>query len=185
MLSAIPVITLAMPKVVSTYDTPPGKAAGKVNGQAGKSKTAHLYLVEKDPTNPDWPIVSNGAWGKLTFKDTADGKFVFNGHKLEKKTAYTLIYYPDPWPGNGLMCIGTGTTNNGGNVGIRGTFDFDTIPIEADTNEGAKIWLVLTSDVDCTTGSSKMTAWNPTEYLFEYQLINPRTLPTTTTTTPP
>ena len=35
---------------------------------------------------------------------------------------------------------------------------------------GAKIWLVLSGDVDCF--HEYMTAWNPTEYLFESALIH-------------
>lgn len=35
---------------------------------------------------------------------------------------------------------------------------------------GAKIWLVLSDDVDCT--AANMIGWNPIEYLFEYDLIS-------------
>jgi hypothetical protein len=35
---------------------------------------------------------------------------------------------------------------------------------------GAKIWLIKTSDVDCDMAC--MIGWDPTEYLFEYDLIN-------------
>jgi len=34
---------------------------------------------------------------------------------------------------------------------------------------GAKIWVVLSSDVNCTTDT--MSGWNPIEYLFEHNLI--------------
>ncbi|GAI83933.1 unnamed protein product, partial [marine sediment metagenome] len=34
----------------------------------------------------------------------------------------------------------------------------------------AKIWLVLTDDVDCE--GNEMFGWNPTEYLFEGDVIN-------------
>jgi hypothetical protein len=166
-LAVLPAIAFAVPKPVSTYDNP----KGKVNGQAGKSSVNHLYLVEKNPTNPLWPIISDGAWGKMTFKDTQNGKFDFNGHKLTPKAEYSLIYYPDPWPGTGCKVLGTGTANKGGNVHIAGKFDFNTIPIAGDQNapSGSKIWLVLSNDVNCeTTG---MIGWNPTEYLFEYALI--------------
>lgn len=43
----------------------------------------------------------------------------------------------------------------------------DTVPDSGD--EGAKIWLVLSSDYDAV--NSKMIAWNPTEYLYEYDLM--------------
>ena len=40
---------------------------------------------------------------------------------------------------------------------------------EFDANDGAKIWLVLSEDVDCD--AQQMIGWNPAEYLFEYALI--------------
>lgn len=161
-LAAMPAIAFAMPKSVSTYDT-----NAKNNGPAGKSSVNNLYLVEKNPA--DWTIVPDGAWGKLTFNKKND-KFDFNGHDLQSATSYSLIYYPDPWPGTNCQVLGTSTTNKGGNVHIAGKFDFNKIPISTDQNygKGAKIWLVLSSDVSCPAG---MTAWNPTGYLFEYALI--------------
>jgi len=137
-------------------------------GQAGKSNIAHLYLHEKDPDT--WEIVEDGAWGKMKYNlsgETFD--FVFNGHGLEPGLDYTLIYYPDPWPGTGLICLGSGTVNEEGNVHIAESVDTGDLPIEVDENDGAKIWLVLTDDVDCF--AAQMVGWNPTEYLFEYDLI--------------
>ena len=137
------------------------------NGPAGKSNIAHLYLYEKDPG--DWNIVEDGAWGKMKYNlsgPTFD--FVFNGHELEAGSDYTLIYYPDPWPGTGLICLGFGTANGGGNVHIAASVDTGDLPIADEENDGVKIWLVLSSDVDC---AASMTGWNPTEYLFEEALI--------------
>lgn len=133
---------------------------------AKKDPANHLYLYEKDPTT--WTIVSDGAWGKMTYQDS---KFVFNGHGLDAGVEYALIYYPDPWPGDtaylDTTILGTGISNGGGNVNIAGTFDFTAIPTEDDGNTGAKIWLVLAEDHD----GDKMIAWNPVEYLFENNLI--------------
>ncbi|NOQ68035.1 hypothetical protein GQ568_01175 [Patescibacteria group bacterium] len=44
-----------------------------------------------------------------------------------------------------------------------------SLPHSGDNNSpvGAKIWLVLGADHDGT----KMTAWNPSEYLYEMNLI--------------
>ncbi len=51
-----------------------------------------------------------------------------------------------------------------------GSFNLGSIPIKLDENApGAKIWLVLSDDYD--ESSKMMKAWNPTEYLFEYDLI--------------
>jgi hypothetical protein len=98
--------------------------------------------------------------------------FVFNGHSLAIGQDYTLIYYPDPWPGKGLICLGSGTVNEDGNVHIKGSVDTGDLPIDADENDGAKIWLVLSSDVDCgELELYEMVAWTLTAYLFEYDLI--------------
>ena len=144
-----------------------GVLAGKT-GQAGKSNIAHLYLHEKNAVT--WDIVEDGAWGKMKYNMSGDEfDFVFNGHGLEPGYEYTLIYYPDPWPGEGLICLGEGTVNEEGDIHIAESVEIDTdLPIDTDANDGAKIWLVLSADVDCDV---KMVGWNPTEYLFEYDMI--------------
>lgn len=130
----------------------------------GNSEINHLYLYEKDPE--DWAIVDKGAWGKLTFNST---HFNFNGHKLLKETEYALIWYGaddhnDEWPY--ATCIIEGVTNKGGNIHLSGEYDFGAFL--ADENE-QKIWLVLADDIDCEI--NEMVAWNPAEYLFEYDVI--------------
>jgi len=147
-------------------------AKGK-HGPAGKSNVAFLYLYEKDPST--WEIVDGGAWGKLKYNlsgSTFD--FVFNGHELEADTGYSLIYYADPWPGdNPGALIGSGTSNDEGNINLRGSVELNTdLPTPTDANYpgGAKIWLVLSSDYDAT--NTKMIGWDPTEYLYEHNLIN-------------
>lgn len=152
-------VVLAAPKPVSSYDDP----KGKVNGPAGKSHVSHLYLVEKDYTDAAWPIIADGAWGKMKYTSES---FVFNGHGLEPETGYTLIYYGntdnnDVWPY--ATCLASGMSTAGGNVNLKGLME--EVPI----GEEAKIWLVLSSDVDC--GAGEMTAWTPAEYLFEYATI--------------
>ncbi len=140
------------------------------NGPAGRSHISHLYFNEKDPDT--WEIVEDGAWAKMKYShEAADFNFVFNGHGLEIGLDYTLIYYPDPWPGSGLICLGDGIADIEGNVHIQNTVDTGDLPAMNDENypDGAKIWLVLTSDVDCMM--QEMIGWNPGEYLFEYDLI--------------
>ena len=154
-----------------------GVLAGKT-GQAGKSDIAHLYLYEKipdepaDPTVP-WVVVEDGAWGKMKYNMSgSEFDFVFNGHGLEAGFDYTLIYYPDPWPGDGLICLGSGIVNENGDVHIAGSCNTGTnLPAVGDTTPlvGAKIWLVLSADVDCD--NQLMIGWNPTEYLFEGDVI--------------
>ncbi|MCJ7789789.1 MAG: hypothetical protein MUP69_06335 [Candidatus Atribacteria bacterium] len=152
-------------------------SVGVLAAPAGKSNVAHLYLYEKDAVT--WDIVE-GAWGKMKYNISGtEFDFVFNGHGLEPGLEYTLIYYPDPWPGIGLICLGSGTVNAEGDIHIAESVDTEgNLPIENDLNAdettttlddgstGAKIWLVLTADV-----TDEMIAWNPTEYLFEDELI--------------
>jgi hypothetical protein len=145
-----------------------GKGGGKKNGPSGNSNVGHLYLYEKDPTT--WDPVEEGAWGKMQYRLSGPKfDFVFNGHGLEPDFEYTLLYYPDPWPGSGLICLGDGVVNEFGDVHVANEVDTGDLPSEADENEGAKIWLVLTTDVDCD--GRLMVGWNPTEYLFEADLI--------------
>jgi len=147
---------------------------GKVpNGQAGKSPNGKLYLFEKDPAT--WDIVNPGAWGKMTYKIWGNNfKFNFNGHGLEPGVSYTLIYYPDPWPGAGLICLGSALANDEGNVHIKDKLEgICDLPADYDENYeyGAKIWLVLSDDIDESMDPLQMIGWNPGEYLFEYDLI--------------
>ncbi len=145
-----------------------------------------------------WPIFPNNdrvgelhysLWGK-------NFDFSFQGHNLLPGKNYTLIYYPDPWPGKNLICLGSGqttpaSTNSGknkqqknqksGNIQLHGSMDIATsLPASYDANfnpvspsgaVGAKIWLVLSDDVECKTSPFQMINWNPTAYLFEYNLI--------------
>ncbi len=139
-------------------------------GRAGKSHVGHMYLFQKDPD--EWNILESGAWGKMRY--TVEGPqfdFVFNGHGLEPGTDYTLIYYPDPWPGEGLVCLGQGIVNDGGNIHIMGSPETGSLPREQDENydEGAKIWLALSDDVSCDPAG--MVEENFEYYLFEYDLI--------------
>ena len=143
-----------------------------------------------------WPIFpDNHRWGKLRYSLWGlKFKFSFEGRNLLPDENYTLIYYPDPWPGNGLICLGSGKANpsqsnghghgkwgqKGGNIEIHGDVDIGTsLPANYDANfnpispsgaVGAKIWLVLSDDVQCTS-PTQMLNWNPTAYLFEYNLI--------------
>ena len=165
-------------------DTP--RAPADYIGLNKPGNSRHLYLYEKNPD--DWSIVEDGAWGKMTYRPSGKTlRYVFTGHGLEPGVAYTLIYYPDPWPGDGLVCLGSATANPGGQVHIRDRVDEIDIPMDGDENAqstegeendedskvGGKIWLVLSEDVDCEDDEdgTKMVAWNPTEYLFEYDLI--------------
>jgi len=142
-------------------------------------------LVEKDPT--DWSIVKGGAYGTfggyqstaVTWENgwkeyyNADYLYFMSGwNVLPKYTDYTVIYYGDAehndvWPY--ATCIMSGNSGSYGYLKLNGAADaFEWSDL---MNDGIdqKFWLVLSSDVDCDQG--KMTAWNPTEYLFEVATI--------------
>lgn len=151
-----------------------------IAGQSGGSNTGHLNLYEKIPATltdspTPWEIVEDGASGKMKYNlagPTFD--FVFNGHGLERNTDYSLIYYPDktgnPWPRTDIIVLGSATSVGNGNVHIAGSVDTGDLPTSGvDINDGAKIWLVLSSDL---VADPAISGWNPTEYLFEGELIN-------------
>ena len=145
-------------------------AAKRVNNPHGKANVSHLYLFEKDPTT--WEIIDHGAWGKMKYlRSGLEFTFNFNGHGLTPELEYSLIYYPDPWPGPGIILLGEGITDIYGDIKIKGSVIVEDLPLEHDYNypDGAKIWLVLSNDVDSI--SRCMIGWNPTLYLFEYDLI--------------
>ena len=168
------IATMALTAVPVLAIKPAGPSAK--NGLE-KGTNDHLYLYEKDPQDTEWPIVEEPAWAKINI-NTKHGKFVCNAHQLEPDTTYALICYQDPWPGDRSLILGTGIADENGNVHIKGTIDYDTLPSseyiinegeeDEKTVDGSKIWLVLADDYD----EDHMTGWNPTEYLFEFDLIN-------------
>ena len=113
-----------------------------------------------------------GAHGKMIYSLSGpELVFVFNGHQLEANTGYSLIYYADPWPGNNPgALIASGATCDDGTINLVDRVNLGmNLPHPDDANNGAKIWLVLSSDYDGLEW--KMTGWHPTEYLFENNLI--------------
>jgi hypothetical protein len=146
------------------------------NGLA-KGKNDHLYLYEKDPET--WEIVDDPAWAKMNI-NLNKNVFVYNAHGLTPETDYDLICYQDPWPGEGSLLLGSGTSDENGNVHIKGTIDYANLPastydINGEDVTGSKIWLVLAEDFELNEGSDStgmMVGWNPTEYLFEFDLLN-------------
>jgi hypothetical protein len=154
------------------------------------TKTGKLFLFQKcdNSSCPDagpWPILPTGRWGQLKYNLLGDKfKFSFEGKKLAPKTLYTLIYYPDPWPGKDLICLGTRQSSPAGNLQINGSKEIiEGLPALTDANftpmppsgaVGAKIWLVLEKDVQCKAVGNdppQMRGWTPQDYLFEGNLI--------------
>ncbi len=186
-------------------------------GDKGEQKTGQLFLFQKCdaslipaadavdakydatgcplPGNGPWPIFAgNRRYGQMRYNLLGDEfNFSFEGKKVLPETDYTLIYYPDPWPGMGLICLGSSTSNHAGNLQINGKlamtsglpapYDKNFNPVEPSGATGAKIWLVSSADVKCENSGdidpdsglpadpSQMVGWNPTSYLFEANLI--------------
>lgn len=136
-------------------------AMAKKGDTPANDKPNTLYLYEKDA---GWEIVWDGAWGKMSFDLTDETiDFVFNGHGLEKKTDYSLIYYLKPqttwpWP---VQVLASGTSNGGGNINLKDSTDLGV------SNE-ITIWLVLSDDIN---DDGELAVWDPLEYLFEHNLI--------------
>lgn len=160
-------VSLAAPVLLGAEQTAKERGYRGNIGQAGNSNNAFTELVAKDPAT--WEVDTEGAWAKLKYSlagDTFD--FHLTAHGLEFDASYSLIYYPDPWPGTGLVVLGEAVADEEGNLLIKGSADTGSLPGEGDENTGgAKIWLVLSADL----GEEAMAGWNPSGYLFEYSLI--------------
>jgi hypothetical protein len=140
------------------------------------------------------PVTGKGrAWGKMEYKSSDKiFKFEFEGHKLTPEESYTLIYFPkwnSPWgAGLNLIYFGSDIADRGGNVHINGSLDTGDLPLGYDEDcinadqltgrcgqgSGARIWLVLSSDI-CFRSSflqPRMIGWNPALYLFGDNLIS-------------
>jgi len=89
---------------------------------------------------------------------------------LQSGKDYSLIYYPDPWPGTGLIVLGSGIALTDGTLSLSGSPDCGSLPVGSDPNSpGAKVWLVLSDDLN--DNKDAMDAWNQPDYLFETGLI--------------
>jgi hypothetical protein len=132
----------------------------------------HLMLYKKNPSN--WqPMQTNEIAGEMVYStEGPEFSFVFDTFGLNPADNYSLIYYPDPWPGWNLIVLDSGTPDQDGNLHLENSLDTGDLPAPFDANypDGAKIWLVLSSDV--STGSpQRMIGWHQSQYLFENNLI--------------
>ena len=147
--------------VLAKGDNPANNRSGGV----GNSNNAFLYLYEKDPVSWNISWGEDMAWGKMKFNlegQTFD--FLFNGHGLEAATNYSLIYYPEPqttWP-HPVEVLATGMSNDEGDIHLDGSVELNQ---DLDND---KIWLVLDGDIV----DDALSGWNPSEYLFEHNLIS-------------
>ena len=145
-----------------------------------------LVLDNKDTTT--WARISDGRLGTLNYDASgATFNYLFTATGLELTTAYSLIYYANPYPGNNPgALIGTGTSDGGGLLTITGSPNLNKhLPTSPDANMlinhslppdnyahpyGAKIWLVPSDCYDATL--SKISVYSPVRFLFETDMMN-------------
>ncbi len=92
-------------------------------------------------------------------------------HGLRRHEGYTLAYLP--FADGTARCLGAGTTNAGGALRLADAPDLNgDLPAgdDPDRAAGARVALVLTSDVDC--GRQRIVAWQPDRYLFGRRRIS-------------
>jgi len=158
----------------------PGFDGSGIQSVAGKSHVAHAMLKMIDE-NGDFLSDDGLPWARMMYfwhGPTFD--FVFNGHDFapnpDGETSgaydYVLTYQPEPMPAAGVICLGEGTVNGGGNLHIADSveLDSDLPPGVSEVDPGddelpvATLVLVPTADVDCELG--EMLQWLPEDYLF-------------------
>lgn len=137
---------------------------------SGTSLKATLYLNGEE-----------NEFGKMIYNRSGEYfEYLFIGHNLIPNTNYNLIYYPQEPVG--LICIGEGTSNNGGELNIsEKEIHITSIPFNTDINgnpqtttyedgtTGGKIWLVPSNQLNCS--EMKFTTDPLTDTLYEDTLI--------------
>jgi predicted ribosomally synthesized peptide with SipW-like signal peptide len=141
-----------------------------------KQLTGELVLENKSG-DPDWQILrGDGIKADLTYNLTGPTFDYSLKGKVALNTEYSLIYYADPWPGNGGntggKLIDTVTPDVSNNIDETGSIDLGMdLPSSPDNNfpSGAKIWLVPSSSYDTDTKSIKVWDWQ--NFLFDTALM--------------
>jgi hypothetical protein len=159
---------------VSAWGLMPGNGNGNPN---------FINLTEKTAVETGaYPWILDGGYGKLMWKENPKPMFVFTAGNMTPDTEYALISYAEPW-GSTNNVLGIAVSNETGNVSIMQKYNlYDTLvcnsyptPTSDEySGTGSKVWLVPTADllIDEEAGTAVFTAWNPSEYLFETDLIN-------------
>jgi hypothetical protein len=147
---------------------------------AGRSHVAHamFHLVDAEGVAIE---DEEATWGRMMYFWVGPGfDFVFNAHNFEPNLEgddsglfdFVLTYQPEPIPSPGVLCLGSGTVNDEGDLHIAATLELESdLPpgVSAlDPEDGelpvATLALVPANDVDCDTGD--MLLWEPALYLF-------------------
>ena len=158
----------------------------------------YVGKLELENKNSNWEVISDGTQGTLYYSIVGDVmKYHLEAEGLSD-IDYTLIYYADDdprfsnWGGNPAKEIDSGTASSG-ELTLEGETNIGNLPFATDWNNinninwsknycngnngfdyyehctNAKIWLITSSDYDGI--DEELTAWNPSNYLFETDLI--------------
>jgi len=161
-LSVILVLTLVSSAALADKgDNPSYHREGGVGNSNVGFQHYYQLIWEFDPnTGWNWTeAVWDGAWGKMKFNlagPTFD--FDFNGHGLQPDTRYALVRAEDAAPP--LTILARGTTNEGGNIHISGSYDFQ------EDLSNPQIWLILGDHVN---DDGWWTDFTPDAYLFDQE----------------
>ena len=141
------------------------------DGQSGASHVAHTDFVKIDSATGD-TVASASSASMMYFWFGSTFDYVLNAHQLTAGSQWTLTYQPEPMPSAGVVCLGHGTVNGGGQLHIATSIELNSnLPPGLDPTADpatqppdALLALVTSSNVDCTAGT--MTTFTPDNYLF-------------------
>ena len=109
----------------------PRRPAGRGEGPAGQAGLSSIALLDFSGDNGS---------GKLVYRWIAPlFDFVFNARGLEPGQDYTLVYLGSP-----VICLGSGTSTEGGTLHIQDALDIGTdLPANGDEGEVATLALIV------------------------------------------
>lgn len=157
---------------------------------ANPSPSPTLVTYQMENKDGNWNPILDGTFGILTYEPEGPTfNYSFSAEGLTPTAGgYCLIYYADPWHGNGTdhstgFLIDSGNSTGDGKLSLVGNKDIGTsLPNAKDENypKGAKVWLVPCSNYNQTTHI--VNDWTPANWLFgkfeDSWVHYTRTLPT-------
>lgn len=155
--------------VCTADDTTPIDLQGP-DGQSGASHVAHTDFTKVDSAGN--AVTSSSSASMMYFWYGSQFDYVLNAHGLDAGTQWTLTYQPEPLPSSGVVCLGNGTVNGGGQLHIANSLELNSnLPPNLDPTADpstqpadALLALVLSADVNCSGGT--MTAFIQNKYLW-------------------
>ena len=144
-----------------------------------------VLLENKNVNDSQWPVIVDDTYGHLTYKESSPTfDYSFTAQGLPASTAFSLIYYADGYPGNGIThstgaLIGSGNSDGSGILSLTGSPDLNTdLPNPDDKNypgnggsDYAKIWLVPSTAYNPAINGFYGWSVNTTSYLFDTEPV--------------